>query len=663
MDLIKILLQAEISKDAVNNIQKQIKKISDTTEGIKIKVDIDDKALKNIESINKKIQNQIGSTKAPAAAADIDNSVGQLDKLIQKTDRSTGNLLNVIKYITLTNSESLKIVDFYDKKTGELIDTTDELTISYKKQRQELEKLEQLQSKSLWGISKEKLDNIGKRSDAIKQLNKHYKEQADLAEKISLFKQKMLGGDGISGELDIFAYTHKGKYDKSAFNQIKDSIESISLQTPDAASKIKQLNTQWGTFKKTVSESSNIFTRTMENMGKFLRFYLAGGLLVGFVRDIKKGIDFIKELDKDLTQISIITGMTKDETLKLAQSYGELGKEIGKTVTEISKVNTELVRQGLSLEESQSRMDTILKLSATGAISTDQSLKIITSAVNALGEESERTADVMLKSSQISASSVEEIGEAFTKTASSAKSTGMSLTELNAIISGLVETTQESPRSLGNSVKTLLGRFNRINEETGEINESLNDVQEAFESVGISFLDSEKQIRPVYELLTDLDKVWGDLDKNTKMYIATQAAGTRQQNRFLAIMNSFTRIQEINNELMESGGTLVEGYATYLNSVEAASNKAKASLENLWVNAINSETIRSFYLLSSTVMDAIDKIGLLKFTIAALSTALLLANKRWRSFSKNLVTGELFSATKQMSMFTNQVNALGISFD
>ena len=70
---------------------------------------------------------------------------------------------------------------------------------------------------------------------------------------------------------------------------------------------------------------------------------------------------------------------------------------MGKTVQEISRVNTELIRQGLSTEEAYSRMQTILKLSATGGLSADDTLSIITSSVNALGVEAERTANVLLK--------------------------------------------------------------------------------------------------------------------------------------------------------------------------------------------------------------------------------------------------------------------------
>ena len=76
--------------------------------------------------------------------------------------------------------------------------------------------------------------------------------------------------------------------------------------------------------------------------------------------------------------------------------------------------------------------------------------------------------------------------------------------------------------------KTLLARFNKINEETGELNEDLNNVHKAFEFVNIAFLDAEDQIRPVDELLEELACKWKDLDKNTQMYLATQIAGVKK---------------------------------------------------------------------------------------------------------------------------------------
>ena len=57
------------------------------------------------------------------------------------------------------------------------------------------------------------------------------------------------------------------------------------------------------------------------------------------------------------------------------------------------------------------------------------------------------------------------------------------------------------------------------------MNKELNNVQVAFESVGVAFTDAEGQIRPLFELLQDLSPIWNELDKNTRSYISTQAAG------------------------------------------------------------------------------------------------------------------------------------------
>jgi len=43
-----------------------------------------------------------------------------------------------------------------------------------------------------------------------------------------------------------------------------------------------------------------------------------------------------------------------------------------------------------------------------------------------------------------------------------------------------------------NNGKRFWQGFNKINEETGELNKELNNVHKAFESVGITFLDAER---------------------------------------------------------------------------------------------------------------------------------------------------------------------------
>lgn len=227
--------------------------------------------------------------------------------------------------------------------------------------------------------------------------------------------------------------------------------------------RFQQLGTEVSIVKKEVSDATRFTHVFGEQIGeifkKFGLWLVVGNIFIGLFRQIREGISFLQELDKDLTEIAMITGITRDETRQLSLEYAKLGQEMAKTSIEISKVNTELVRQGLSLEVARERMEVILKLSAAARISTSDSVQIITSSVNAMGEGAEKTSDVLLKAGAVSASSAAQIGEAFTKTASSARATGMSIENLTAIISTLIEVTQESPSSLGKNMPPYMGTY------------------------------------------------------------------------------------------------------------------------------------------------------------------------------------------------------------
>ncbi len=210
-----------------------------------------------------------------------------------------------------------------------------------------------------------------------------------------------------------------------------------------------------------------------------------------------------------------------------------------------------------------------------------------------------------------------------------------------------------------------MARFNKINEETGELNKELNNVHKAFESVGITFLDAEEQIRPVDELLEELSYKWKDLDKNTQMYVATQAAGVRQQNRFLAIMDNYSRVLEINNQLTDAAGTTNLHYSRYLNSVEAAANRTQVAIEQLWIKTINSDVIKYFYNFATAVVTLVDKIGFLRIVFTALIFALLNANRSVSAFTTNLMLlPSAFMQSIRMGRGLKQTLIdIGIAFD
>lgn len=452
-----------------------------------------------------------------------------------------------------------------------------------------------------------------------------------MKELVALYEKGAISVDQFAREVyGSSAKVKKASKENSNYAQMTKSLE-ISVNDADGktraftatidknAQAVREVGGHMDTTKAQVSGFSG---QIMDAAKKIATWGLSTKIVYGTWRAFQDGIKTVKELDNQLTQIAIVQGKGREVARAYGDEYVDIAIKMAQSVQDVAKLNTELIRQGLSMKESQARAETIMKLSSAGMVTMEQSLQVITTGVNALGEAHQKVADVILKASMLSASDVEGLGEAFTKTASGAKAAGLSIEQTSALLATMKEVTQEGDSQLGTSLKSMLARFNKINEETGELNAELNNVQTAIESVGVEFLDSQGQIRSFYDIVQDLSVGWEGLDKNTRAYIATQAAGVRQQNRFFALMDNFNKVQAINNDLTHSAGTLQQSYMTYLDSTEASSKRLQASLDKLWMNFIDSNTLRGLTDIANFVVTIVDKVGLLSIALTVLGLKL-----------------------------------------
>jgi TP901 family phage tail tape measure protein len=163
----------------------------------------------------------------------------------------------------------------------------------------------------------------------------------------------------------------------------------------------------------------------------------------------------------------------------------------------------------------------------------------------------QRVADVYAELAAITASDTGQISTAMTKTASIASSAGMEFETTAAFLAQIIETTQESAETAGTAMKTVIARFQELKKAPGEIGEvdgeivDANAIETALRSVGVALRDSSGQFRELDDVFLELSGKWDSLDKNTQRYIATIAAGSRQQSRFIAMMSNNARTTEL----------------------------------------------------------------------------------------------------------------------
>ena len=428
---------------------------------------------------------------------------------------------------------------------------------------------------------------------------------------------------------------------------------------------------------KDLKETSNIFTQIGKNaenaFKKVLGFFLISGTVATFFRTIRDGLSTISELDARLTTIASITGKTRLETDFLAQSYNDLAKELGSTTLAVAEGFEIFARQGLAVEESLNRLEVATKASNLAGIGLERTSNLLTAAVNGMNISIEEASDTMLLLGARAGTSFEELAEATSKAAGTASALGVTFLELESFIATVSEVTRESASSIGSSFKTIFARMAALKENTAEAREELNKVDEALDSVGVSLTDTAGQIRPLGQVITDLGKVFGELDRNTQAYLATTIAGTRQQSRFLALMQNIERQAELYDIALQGANTTNEQYSVFTESITANVNKFRAELEDLYLTLADSSAINNFLKISTGLVGVTDtlfeNVGLLNGAFILATGGLVLFNRqllvtlglKLAAFMENIIVNmKLFTSATTAASLALSGLALGI---
>lgn len=105
-----------------------------------------------------------------------------------------------------------------------------------------------------------------------------------------------------------------------------------------------------------------------------------------------------------------------------------------------------------------------------------------------------------------------------------------------------------------------------------------------------------------------LSQRWNDLDILTQRYIATQAAGSRQQSRFIAIMQDYAKTTELVNAAYDSTGSGQRQFEKTLDSLAAKLTKLKNAWDQFTMGLANNEIIGAAVTLLTDLLTAINGI-------------------------------------------------------
>ena len=183
----------------------------------------------------------------------------------------------------------------------------------------------------------------------------------------------------------------------------------------------------------------------------------------------------------------------------------------------------------------------------------------------------------------------------------------------------MIEVTREAPANLGTAMKTIIARFEDMKKDPNALIDgaSANKVEAALATIGIALRDTAGEFRPLQDVMDELGMKWNTLTRNQQAYIATVAAGSRQQSRFLALMNNYDRTLELVAESQNSAGAAAEQYAIYQDSAAAATARLSAAWEEFYNKIVNSEQIIWVIDNLTKLVETMSKIGPVASAIGA----------------------------------------------
>ena len=114
--------------------------------------------------------------------------------------------------------------------------------------------------------------------------------------------------------------------------------------------------------------------------------------------------------------------------------------------------------------------------------------------------------------------------------------------------------------------------------------------------------------------------------------------GKRQANILSSLITNFQTVEDVIETASNSQGSAMEENAKWLDSIEGKTTTLKNSMQDLWYDTLNSDTIKFFLDLANAIVKVADSFGLLPTAVGAFAAYKFAATGLREAFDKDSVS-------------------------
>ena len=418
------------------------------------------------------------------------------------------------------------------------------------------------------------------------------------------------------------------------------------------AASLNAANTALATADRSVISLNSKIKEMSRVLTQSFKFTAAQTFLQGVSNAAQEAYQWVYDLNKTVTDISIVTGYQGDQLDRVTQSAIQGAKELRIAANEYAQGALIFYQQGLNDDEVAHRTEITVKAARAAGSSMEEMSSQLTAIWNTYkmtGDEMQRAASVGAKMAGDTAVDFADIAEAMQTAAAPAEQMGVSYNSLAAIIATVGDTTQQSASVIGNAFKTIFSRFQQLKSEGTDGEVTLNRVSSQLQELGVNVLDSSGDLRQLDDVIMEVGNSWENWSSKQQLAIAQLVGGTRQYGQFLTLMNNFDKYQNLlGSANMEDGSTLEQQYTASLDSIESHAQNAAESMRRAFGQLFDEDLLKGAFttiegigdILGSIIQTLGGGVGIITQIAAALSSkvgpALANAAKNATTFVNNL---------------------------
>ena len=477
---------------------------------------------------------------------------------------------------------------------------------------------------------KKGIGDVTRYSEAIKKLIKNYEFfSGDNSEDL---KRTLSPGEDIRKQLIEAANAfHNTKIKVQQYDaetqQLTYTIQSGDNEFTSYTAGIRNVDKALRTVRETTTQTETIFETLKRKTKDVLTYFTGASVVYKGVEELRRGIQYVREIDVALTELKKVTDETEESYAKFLETASKTADKVGSTIARIVSSTADFARLGYDMKDAANLAESASVLMNVSEFSSiDDATSALISTMQAFGytaDESMHVVDVMNIIGNNFAVSTDGLAVALQDSASALMSANNSYQEAAAMVAAANKVVQ-NPSEVGGALRTIslrlrgtkVSELEGMGEDTTGAVETQSKLRAKLKGLtGVDILTDSGAYKSTYEILLDISKVWDNLTDENKAGALELIAGKNRANVASALLSNTKDLEKAYETAMGAEGSALKENEEYLDSIQGKIDQFTNAYQTVWNNLLKSEAIKFIVDLGTKVLKLVSAFGELRSVI------------------------------------------------